>query len=139
MTPADFAAIWPLDHHVFGADRSALIRANFERAPEYAWVAFKGSRIDGFSLGRHGHDCEHLGPVVSQDEGIARELVSTCLALQEKRPFLIDAPRSSREWIEWLESKGFAAERPFKRMFRGENRYPGEPDRQFAVFGPEFG
>jgi GNAT superfamily N-acetyltransferase len=139
MEPTDFAGVCSLDRHVFGADRSPLLRANFERAPDYAWVAVAGSRIDGFSLGRHGHNCEHLGPVVSHDQGTARELVSTCLVFQEDRPFLMDAPRSSPEWIEWLASKGFAEERPFKRMSRGANQYPGEPDRQFAAFGPECG
>jgi len=30
-------------------------------------------------------------------------------------------------------------QRPFIRMFRGDHRYPGQPEHLFASIGPEFG
>jgi hypothetical protein len=34
---------------------------------------------------------------------------------------------------------GFREQRPLVRMYRGGGPVPGQPDRQFALFGPEFG
>jgi hypothetical protein len=52
---------------------------------------------------------------------------------------VIDASLHDGEWGQWLESTGFRAQRPFIRMFYGENSYPGLPEQQFAILGPEFG
>jgi hypothetical protein len=45
----------------------------------------------------------------------------------------------SAEWLQWLAAIGFIEQRPFTRMYRGVNRFPGVPEKQFAILGPEFG
>jgi ribosomal protein S18 acetylase RimI-like enzyme len=134
MEASDLPRILEFDRAVFGADRRALLYNLYATAPEYAFMAESG----GYSFGRHGFLSEHVGPVVATDEGAARGLVSCCLARNRGRKFSIDA-RCGASWTQWLEGLGFAAERPFLRMYRGRNAWPGMPERQFAITGPEFG
>ena len=45
-------------------------------------------------------------------------------------------------WLRWRidhPGLGFAEQRPFTRMYRGEGTEPGRPQETFAVTGPEFG
>jgi ribosomal protein S18 acetylase RimI-like enzyme len=139
ISRSDFPQILEFDREVFGADRRAILRRLYADAPEYAFVVESPSGLDGFTFGRHGFLAEHLGPVVASEESAARDLVSVCLNAHLGRPFLLDAPQFSQEWSQWLKSIGFREERPFIRMFRGSNSYPGLPRKQFAITGPEFG
>ena len=139
MTHEDFPAVFHFDHEVFGADRRMLLEWMFAGAPEYAWVIEQQGEINGYCFGRHGHTAEHLGPVIAHDQETARQLVSACLHQHPDKQFILDATLHSMEWHGWLESIGFQAQRPFVRMYRGENNYPGLPEKQFGILGPEFG
>ena len=103
----------------------------------YAWV-IGGGHIDGYLFGRHGYSFEHLGPVVARDESHARLLVEACTVAHADRSFIIDVPLQP-SWIGWLESAGFALQRPFTRMCRGARAFHERRDRMFAIAGPEFG
>lgn len=139
MTEADLPGVLELDRAVFGADRRVTLAWILEGAPEYAWIITRGGRVAGYTFGRHGFSFEHLGPVIAEDQEIARRLVSACLSRQMGRRFILDATHQQRAWRLWLEAHGFREQRPFIRMFYGENRYPGLPEKQFAILGPEFG
>lgn len=139
MEESDLARVLDFDRAVFGADRGALLRGLYATAPEYAFVTETAGEIGGYAFGRHGFRAEHLGPVAAAEEGAARGLVSACLARNRDRQFSLDCTEHSAAWRRWLERLGFVAERPFVRMFRGSNAWPGMPQRQFAIAGPEFG
>jgi predicted N-acetyltransferase YhbS len=139
IAAADLPGIAEFDRPVFGADRGELLRRIWESAPEYGLVLESGGAVEGYILGRHGFRAEHLGPVVAADEAGAARLVAACLQTRRGKPFSLDAPQHSQPWLEWLRSAGFAAERPFIRMYRGPHRCPGLPSRQFAIAGPELG
>src|SRR5262249_48860077 len=115
--------------------RSALLRSFHRRAPEMAWIVRRDGAVAGYCFGRPGHLYSQVGPVVAKDEAAARALVASC----HGEILAIDAPRAAAGWLAWLEQGGFAIERPFLRMCRGDNRSPGTPERQFAIAGPEFG
>jgi Acetyltransferase (GNAT) domain/Acetyltransferase (GNAT) family len=134
----DLAAVFDQDREIFGADREPVLRSLFARSPECAWIAAR-SDIQGYCFGRPGFLFQQLGPIVAQDENVARELVAQCLTLKSGERFAIDAPQHCPSWLEWLKSIGFTEERSFMRMHRGENRYPGRPECVFGVVGPEFG
>jgi GNAT superfamily N-acetyltransferase len=138
MREQDLAAIFDQDREIFGADREPVLRSLFARSPECAWVAVP-SDLQGYCFGRPGFLYQQLGPIVARDESVARELVSHCLTHKSGQRFGIDAPQHCQSWLDWLESIGFAEERSFIRMHRGENRYPGHPEYVFGVVGPEFG
>ncbi|MGH9768066.1 MAG: hypothetical protein ACREAB_11580 [Blastocatellia bacterium] len=139
MTEADLPQVFEMDHRVFGAGRDVMLKWMFDGAPEYSWVVVRDGEVAGYTFGRHGFNFEHLGPVVAENSAIARQLVSACLSDQTGRPFILDASPRDPDWARWLESIGFKQQRPFIRMFRGENRHPGLPEKQFAILGPEFG
>ncbi len=139
MTHEDFPAVLRLDCEVFGADRRVLLEWMFAGAPEYAWVIEQQGLITGYCFGRHGHNAEHLGPVIAHYQTTARQLVSACLNQQRGKQFILDATHHAMDWRTWLESIDFQAQRPFIRMYRGENSYPGLPEKQFGILGPEFG
>ncbi len=139
LTPNDWPAIHALDRDVFGADRQAVLEWAQADVPEYAWVVEGASGIRGYCLGRHGQNFEHLGPVVAEDLATAQQLVSACLRAHVGKSFVLDAASHDVAWLQWLNSIGFVEQRPLTRMYRGSNRYAGEPERQFAILGPEFG
>ena len=137
MGPGDLAEVLAWDREIFGADRSALLASFYRRAPEFAEIARDGARLTGYCFGRPGYLYWQLGPIVAACAEVARELAAGCLSRQTGERVAIVVPRRNAAWIAWLESIGFAVERPFVRMYRGENA--GLPERQFAIAGPEFG
>ena len=139
MTKSDLPRVFELDHQVFGADRDMMLKWMFGGSPEYSWLIVHDGEVAGYTFGRRGFNFEHLGPVIAQDRVTAMRLVTACLSNQLGRPFILDASRHDAEWARWLESIGFKEQRPFIRMFCGNNCYPGSPDKQYAILGPEFG
>jgi GNAT superfamily N-acetyltransferase len=137
--PADLPRIFARDRECFGADRSALLASFYERAPRYAWLAPEGASVAGYCFGRPGHRYHHIGPIMADRMDVASELLSHCLAPHDGNTFAVDASRFAPEWIPWMESAGFAVERPFLRMYRGQRPAQGAPQRQFGIAGPEFG
>jgi GNAT superfamily N-acetyltransferase len=137
MTDSDFGDVLKHDLDVFGADRRMLLHMLRREAPEYACVIGSDS-IHGYMFGRHGHEFEHIGPIVAHDASAAGRLVSSCLAQHDDRPFVIDVPLRS-SWVGRLEAEGFVIQRPFIRMCRGARRFDERPEEIFAIAGPEFG
>jgi hypothetical protein len=139
MKPEDWPAIHELDRKVFGTDRQIVLQWVQSDAPEYAWVVEGQNGIRGYCFGRHGYHYEHLGPVIAEDLETAQQLVSSCLRDHIGKAFLLDAAPHNAEWLRWLGTIGFTPQRPLIRMYCGSNRFSGDPERQFAILGPEFG
>jgi GNAT superfamily N-acetyltransferase len=139
LSGGDWDTVATHDREVFGADRRAVLQWCGRSAPEYAWVHAAGGRIDGFVLGRHGHDFEQIGPLVAADEEVAGRLLATALTQVRDRPVCIDVPDAHAHWRDGLLSEGFVLQRSFTRMVRGELRHAGQPSHVFAIVGPEFG
>jgi GNAT superfamily N-acetyltransferase len=138
MSEQDLPSIFDQDRENFGADREPILRSLFARSPDCAWVAVAPD-IQGYCFGRPGFLYQQLGPIVARDESLARALVSECLTHKSGERFGIDAPQHCASWLDWLRLIGFTEERSFIRMYRGKNRYPGQPECVFGVVGPEFG
>ena len=139
LTSADLRAVHDIDARVFGASRATLLERLASEAPEYAWAVERDGRLHGYLLGRHGHVREQLGPLVAESADVAEHLLDACLAANPQRAVFLDAPDDQQAWTAALASRGFAIERPFLRMHRGELTTPGEPSQVYAITGPEFG
>lgn len=135
----DITAIANFDREIFGTNRQLILEWMLGGAPEYAFMVEHNNKIQGYCLGRHGHDFTHIGPVVAKNSRIAKDLVSAALFTCIGQPVILDAMHFDREWIKWLCLIGFTEQRLFIRMYRGRNRFPGMPENQFAILGPEFG
>jgi predicted N-acetyltransferase YhbS len=139
LAPADWPAIATMDQRAFGASRLGLLQRLVAEAPEYARVISRGSDVRGYLFGRHGHNREHLGPLVADGADTAAALLESVLTDQPNRRFYIDVPDDRQEWRDLLSRIGFAIERPFLRMRRGPLATPGQPSSVHAIAGPEFG
>jgi predicted GNAT family N-acyltransferase len=139
MGADDLDEVFARDREVFGADRSGLLARFYRRAPDLAWVAHGEGGLAGYCFGRPGYRYRQIGPVVAEGDETARELVRRCLEGHAAEEMALDVPLSASEWLDWLGSVGFTAERPFLRMRQGTRAFPGQREKQFAIAGPEFG
>jgi predicted N-acetyltransferase YhbS len=139
LARADWPAIREMDQRAFGASRVGLLQRLADEAPQYARVMSRGSDVQGYLFGRHGHNREHLGPLVADRPHTAAALLESCLAEQPDRRFYVDVPDDQHQWRDVLSTMGFAIERPFLRMHRGPLTAPGQPSSIYAIAGPEFG
>jgi creatinine amidohydrolase/Fe(II)-dependent formamide hydrolase-like protein/ribosomal protein S18 acetylase RimI-like enzyme len=140
MRDEDLAAVIELDRRAFGLPRPELIRSFRNLAPACAWVAEDGQGgLSGFVLGRPGVNAEQVGPLSAVDGAVAQALAAAAFSTLAGRAVLIDATLDDPAWLAWLASLGFAEQRPFIRMLRGEAAHSGEAALRFAVAGPEFG
>lgn len=135
----DLSEILEIDREVFGASRQYLLNRQWERSPYLAFVVRRGQQLRGYCFGRKGHNYIHIGPVVAEERRDAINLVSAALQNCAGSKVILDASHFSNEWIPWLSSIGFVEQRTFIRMYRGTNHWPGRPEKQFAILGPEFG
>ncbi|MGE5147640.1 MAG: GNAT family N-acetyltransferase [Candidatus Eiseniibacteriota bacterium] len=139
LAEADRAALAAYDRPIFGADRTRLLASLAERLPQAAFVAERQGRIAGFVTGRNGRVMTQLGPVLAEEEGIARALVARGLAALAGSRVTIDLADRHAGLAQWLAGLGFAAERPLTRMILERDTAFDDPARLFAVAGPELG
>jgi GNAT superfamily N-acetyltransferase len=138
-TAPDLAEVLQLDREVFGADRSALLRALARSAPEFVQVLVGQTGATGYALGRHGSHSDHLGPWVAHDAGGAEQMLDTFLARSGRESIVVDCLKSNPWARGALEARGFEFGRPLTRMRRGGGIHPGRPEMVCGILGPEFG
>ena len=134
-TPAtqnDLPLILQKDKQVFGASRIGLLQRLHEKFPEFS---FMGS--GSYSFGRKGYNYTQVGPVIADSLNDAIEVTSSALKNTDG-PVILDVLHAS-PFYDWLISIGFTEQRKLIRMYRGTNAFPGIPEKQFAILGPEFG
>ena len=96
-----------LDAEAFGADRLSVLRWGVVTGPPNTRGSSGQVEIwRGFVLGRHGHNSEHIGPVVARSAEAAAELVTSCLARVPERPVTIDAPDAQEAFTRTLRIIG---------------------------------
>jgi ribosomal protein S18 acetylase RimI-like enzyme len=127
------------DREIFGADRSALLRSVASEYPELVLQTRSHGKLTGYCLGRRGTLADHLGPWVAHDESAARDLVDQFLLRSRAQRIFVDVMKISPWAIRLVRERGFQPSRPLTRMCRGPNDFPGCPNFQGAILGPEFG
>jgi GNAT superfamily N-acetyltransferase len=137
LVASDIGLLAAYDADRFGADRTPLLASLHERCPQAAFVARLGGRICGFALAREGRLATQLGPVVADDEAIARLLMAHALA-SISGPVFIDIADRHREVRGWLDELGFEVQRPYTRMLLGRSQPLDRPASIMAIAGPEF-
>jgi hypothetical protein len=130
---SDWNEILRLDREAFGASREPLLRALAQRLPECALIVDG----EGFVFGREGREAHQIGPVVARDTPTARALLTHALAAVPAPVYVDVADHVPLRAL--LEASGFAFQRPFTRMVRGDRPAPGKKELTFLVAGPELG
>ena len=147
-TPADITThraddkSWPAlkayDAAAFGADRGAVIARMRGRLRGLDLFATRHGRCAGMLLGRDGRVASNRGPLIAEDDATAKALLTHALRIVPG-PVFIDLADAKAAVRQWLEGRGFAAQRPFTRMLYGRSKSFHDGQRTYAVIGPEFG
>lgn len=136
MTEADLDTIGPVDLRVFGADRMALLHHLRERVQDAALVAWRGSGVSGYVMARDGREASQIGPLVAEDDDAAMALAAAAFEAISG-PVYMDVADTRQSFISWIETLGFAKQRPFFRMYRGRDTGFDDPAWLYAIAGPE--
>jgi GNAT superfamily N-acetyltransferase len=128
-----------LDELVFGADRTQLIESLIKEYPYKAWLLKRNNSVAGFTLGREGNKCHHIGPVFASNINDVKILIKRALKALTNQPVIMDVLYEKDDLINWLKSIGFIVQRHFVRMYKKENPFPGMISKQYLICGPEFG
>lgn len=129
-----------LDAEAFGAGRERLVAGLVSGAEAVAWMpAETGNEAISWGVLRRGSRAMYAGPIVAAnaDSGVAT--VEILLRAASGRLTFLDVPEAQIETVALLESLGFCRQRPFTRMFLGENIAPGNPSNVFAIADPALG
>jgi GNAT superfamily N-acetyltransferase len=127
------------DREVFGADRSTLLRSIALEHPAFVLQTLSQGKLTGYSFGRRGELADHLGPWVAQEETSARRMLDEFLLRARRERVFVDGMKNSPWAMKILRERGFQYSRSLTRMYRGRNDFPGRPELQGAILGPEFG
>jgi GNAT superfamily N-acetyltransferase len=138
ITEADWPALCAYDAASFGAERGTVLAGLRGRLPSAELIAERAGRIAGLLLGRDGRIAAQAGPLIAEDDAIARALLTRALD-GVAGPVFIDLADAKSDVRGWLESRGFSAVRPLTRMLYGRSQRFDDAVRTFAVVGPEFG
>ena len=109
LRASDWDAILRLDRKVFGADRRATLEFCWRSAPDLAWVVRSETGLEGYALGRHGHDTDHVGPIVASEPDTAKALAASSLNRIANRPASIDVPDDQTTFGRWIREPGLRA------------------------------
>lgn len=134
----DWSEVLRLDAHAFGCDRSWLLEGLRGRSSGFACVVEERGKLRGFLLGREGRLATQLGPIVAADDASAASLAACALRRLEGQ-VIVDTLQRHTGFGAWLEAHGFERERPYTRMALGRDELFGDPERTFAIAGPELG
>lgn len=165
----DTASMQMLDREAFGVDRWAMVLRTKWQSSRFQVHLTPKDRVNAFGTFRRGERAFYLGPVVAESIAAAGPLVKSfltdlanqpvywnrpdkaaALAQSESlaRSILKNLPNQLIFWdipdqntcaVELAQRLGFQPQRPLIRMFLGENKWPGDPQRIFALAGPEVG
>jgi len=139
----DWPAIAALDRPAFGADRTPLLRALWNRAPQSAWRRMRDKRLVGYCFGRRGTRYVQVGPIVAETNEDAVALCGTCMRGLAGRAVVLDVPTYQPALRTWLERLGFSHQRSLARMVLSPEQADAalgpQFEHQFAIAGPELG
>ncbi len=136
---ADVEPIQVLDVEAFGLIRWPMVRRMTWQVSRSLVHLTPKRRINAFGILRKGATAHYLGPVVAESIAAAGPLIKSFLTVLPDRPILWDIPDANIGAVELAKRLGFQPQRPLIRMFLGENKWPGNPQKIFALAGPEIG
>jgi hypothetical protein len=128
------------DAPFYGVDRSALLASIFRDCPDHAYLCRDSAgELRGYALVRPGSNAWHLAPCVATDPEAAEQLFRAVLNGLADEPIFFDLVGPNPFSADLADRYGFTVQRPFTRMFRGANPWPGRPEFVYATSGPELG
>lgn len=124
------------DETVFGAPRIFLLTELLRSFSALCRYSKNGGSLS-YCFGRNGYRYTQIGPVVA--DHLEDAIAVTSAVLNNITGSVIMDVHDGSPFQGWLSSIGFTEQRKLIRMFKGSNSFPGLPEKQFAILGPELG
>jgi GNAT superfamily N-acetyltransferase len=138
LRDAGWRQVSALDSTAFGADRTPLLRRLHARSAQFACVAERGGRVEGYLLGRNGRQATQVGPIIAHDPDVASALLAHAMARIDGA-VLLDVLDRHTFFAPLLGAAGFAVERSYTRMTLDRAMPFGDASMMAAIAGPELG
>jgi len=139
LTAEDLDAVAEFDATRFGVPRKNVLSRLHADYPELAWLVRDGSDILGYLMMRPGLNAHQIGPWTASTPESAEQLFRAALGAVPGEPIFLDVVVPNEAAMRIVEKYGFELQRPFVRMFLGENRYPADVGQMYAISGVEKG
>lgn len=127
-----------LDQQITGTPRERLIGELYAERPDSAAALDAAGSVVGYALWRPGRRASQIGPAVVLQPHVGTTLLDQALRQCPAGPVFADIPTDNLAAIQWAESRGFAVQREFTRMYRGQP-ITDSPLQIWASSGPEKG
>ena len=138
LTSQDLSAVEAWDRPIFGASRQRLLNW-YVNNPAPSLLLGDPGNPEGFLVGRPGSGAFQVGPMVAATSDAAARLLSGYLGRIGPRNLIADIHVQNPDARLLLEDLGFERSRVLQRMYRGQNDYPGTPEKVYLLAGFEFG
>ncbi|MDA0836467.1 MAG: GNAT family N-acetyltransferase [Planctomycetota bacterium] len=139
MSRADLEKVVAYDAPVFGSERSNMLSLLYEQRPELCfWMKSPFGDLTGYVMARPGANAFQIGPWIAGSEPVAEQLLRAVLNALDGEAVFLDV-QCAEPQTSLVTQYGFEPQRPFIRMFLGENKFPGCPEMTFAIAGVETG
>ena len=136
----DLDAVAEYDATAFGVPRPNVLSLLHRDYPDLCWLAKDDAgAITGYAMMRPGYNAHQIGPWVASDAATAEELFKTCLNAIPGKPIFYDVVVPNEAALAITEKYDFELQRPFVRMFLGDNNYPADTTRMYSISGVEKG
>jgi GNAT superfamily N-acetyltransferase len=135
----DVDAVESFDAAAFGVSRRKILEPLMSQSLRALVLETEPGRVAGYGLLRGGSSALYLGPAVAASSDAAVRLVDALLAHAEGCKVYWDIPNQNSAAVALAAARGFTPQRTLTRMYLGGNTTPGDPQRQFAIAGPELG
>ena len=86
-----------------------------------------------------GFNAHQIGPWIASDAATAEELFKAALSAVPGKPIFFDVVVPNEAAMAVAKKYNFELQRPFLRMFLGENKYPADTRQMYAISGVEKG
>lgn len=140
LQSASLPAVFALDRHAFGADRSELLELLVRDAClAPLTIGGPGGQLKGYTLARRGTAATYVGPVVATDAASAAALVDGVIDQLAGAEVYVDVNTTFETGARALAARGFVKQRDLIRMRCGAKSDAGTSASVFAIAGPEVG
>lgn len=139
MTERDLAEVAAFDAPIFGAPREHVLRSMHSRKPGLCFVVREAGAVRGYLFAREGRIALQIGPWEAADAATAEDLLHALFARIAGRRLFADVLHLNSTACALMQRHGFSIQRSLTRMYLGENRHPGTPERVFGISSPEKG
>lgn len=140
MQKQDLTDVINFDEFFFGVNRRNVITKLFNDSPDLCKIVRnEKNNLLGYIMTRPGYNAYQIGPWIAKNKIDAENLFKSILNKLQGQKIFFDVPLVNKDAIELCDKYNFVVQRGFIRMYKGENKYPGIPEKNYAISGVEKG